>query len=385
MPEKARLTNRVVDRLERGQIVWDSELAGFGVRCQVADKVYLLKTRVGGRQKWLTIGKHGAPWTPQMARKQALTLLGDVAQGKDPSARRIKQEGVTVAALAEAFLAQHVGPRRKPRTAELYRDLIKRIIVPSLGRRQATDIKSADVERLHHSLREGPYQANRVLAVLSVMFSFAERHGHVPDGSNPCRRVEKFRESARERFLTDDEIARLGEALAAEDSAGLPAYEIAALRLLLLTGARLSEILELRWEYVDLQRSCLFLPDSKTGRKTIVLNPAALQVLSEVPRVEGNPWVIVGKKPGSHLVNLQKPWRLVRAKAGLDDVRIHDLRHTFASVAAAEGASLHVIGKLLGHANPATTQRYAHLAMDPLRAAGDRVSNAISAALAGKR
>ncbi len=236
----------------------------------------------------------------------------------------------------------------------------------------------ADVTKLHHANRAAPYQANRVLAVLSKMFNLAERWGLRPDGSNPCRHVEKFAERKRERMLSPAELARLGEALTAYD--GSP-YAIAAVKLLVFTGARLGEVLGLRWEWIDFERGEARLPDSKTGAKTLHLPPPALAVLAELPRLDGNPFVIAGAKPGAALVNLEKPWRAIRQAAGLDDVRLHDLRHAFASVAASSGMGLPIIGKMLGHSQPATTARYAHLASDPVKAAAAAVAGKIAAAM----
>ena len=231
-------------------------------------------------------------------------------------------------------------------------------------------------------MRDKPYQANRVLALLSKFFNWCEKHGYRPDSSNPCRHIEKFKEQRRERFLSPLELARLGEALTeAETNDTTSPYVIAALRLLVLTGARLSEILTLKWSYVDYENNLLRLPDSKTGAKVIYVNAPALQILSDLPRLEGNPFVICGKREGARLINPQKPWRRIRKAAGLDDVRIHDLRHSFASVAAGSGQSLPVIGALLGHTQPQTTARYAHLAADPLRAASDAIGGRISDAM----
>lgn len=210
------------------------------------------------------------------------------------------------------------------------------------------------------------------------MMNLAEEWGLRPDGSNPCRHVTKFRELKRERYLTQEELHRLGATLAdAQASQTESPFAIAAIGLLILTGARLGEILTLRWDFVDLENRVLRLPDSKTGAKLIYLNDAVIKMLRAMPRLDGNPYVIPGQKPGSHLVELQKPWRRIRAKAKLPDVRIHDLRHSFASVAAGIGMSLPMIGKLLGHSQPATTARYAHLAADPLRAASDLVATEI--------
>ena len=246
----------------------------------------------------------------------------------------------------------------------------------------AADVARAEIARLHLAMKDKPYQANRTLALLSKFFNWCEKHGFRVDGSNPCRHVDKYRERRHERFLSAQELARLGEALADAERAGKASPVIVgALRLLALTGARLSEILTLRWEHVDLENACLRLPNSKTGQKSIYLNAPALAVLNSLPRLEANPYVIPGERLGAHLVNLQKPWRRIRALAKLKDVRIHDLRHSFASVAAASGQSLYVIGSLLGHSQPQTTSRYAHLSADPLRAANDAVGMRIDAAM----
>ncbi len=377
-----RITKRVVDSLTPGEIVWDSELSGFSVRCQRRDKVYGLKTRVNGRQRWFTIGKHGAPWTPDTARRHAVGMLGEIARGGDPSNGRSKTKDLTVDELAKLFLAEHVERKRKASTANLYRDILNRLVLPKLGRRIAKDIKNADIAGLHHELHGTPYQANRTVAVISKMFSFAEARELLPKDGNPCRHIEKYRENPRERFLTSEEINRLADAIQEAEQSGrsLPST-IAAIRLLLFTGARRGEILTLKWEFVDFERSMLFLPDSKTGKKPIHLNALAIAVLRELPRVVGNPYVLPGRKEGESVKELKTSWQSIRQKSGLDGVRLHDMRHTFASIAAGAGASLYIIGKLLGHKNPATTQRYAHLANDPLRSVGQQIADSLGAAL----
>jgi integrase len=240
------------------------------------------------------------------------------------------------------------------------------------------DVTRQDAGKLHHGLRDTPYQANRVLAVLSKMFNLAERWGLRPDGSNPCRHVEKFSERKRERMLSPAELARLGDALTSY--AGSP-YAVAAIKLLVFTGARLGEVLGLRWDWIDIDRGEARLPDSKTGAKTLHLPPPALVVLTKLPRLDNNPHVIVGQTTGAAMVNLEKPWRAIRAAARLDDVRLHDLRHAFASVAASSGMGLPIIGKMLGHTQPSTTNRYAHLANDPVKAAAAAVAAKIAAAM----
>lgn len=384
-----RITKRSVDALKpapdgREAVIWDSEVKGFGIRAQRGgSKSYIIHYRAGiGRGapvRKVTIGKHGSPWTPEAARREARRLLGLVEGGADPAAEKLaRAQAPTIADLAERFLAEHAEPKRKGSTAGEYRRLLDRLILPALGKRRVTEVTRPDIAKLHHSLRATPYQANRLLAVLGKMFNLAERWGLRPDGSNPCRHVEKFGERKRERMLSPTELARLGDTLAAFE--GSP-YAVAAVKLLVFTGARLGEVLGLRWEWIDFERGEARLPDSKTGAKTLHLPPPALAVLADLPRLDPNPYVIVGYKCGAAMVNLEKPWRVIRAAAGLHDVRLHDLRHAFAIVAASSGMGLPIIGKILGHAQPATTARYAHLASDPVKAAAAAVAGKIAAAL----
>ena len=388
-----KLTKRTVDTQRPGEkdiYLWDAgysdALSGFGLKVTPAGrKVYLVQYRLGGRKgrtRRVTIGTHGKI-TAEKARARAKVLLGEVAAGHDPASERDKAKaGSTLGAVLEQFLSEHVDTKLKPLSAQEYRRVAHLYILPALKNRRIADIQRPDIARLHHSMREKPFQANRTLAVLSSFFNWCEKHGLRPDGSNPCRHVEKYKERKRERFLSEEELARLGEALReAENSQTASPWTIAAIRLLTLTGARLSEILTLKWDYVDFEQQQLRLPDSKTGQKSIFLNAPTLEVLAAIPRLEGNPHVICGEKPGAHLVNLQKPWRRIRKIAGLDDVRLHDLRHSFASVAAGGGMSLPVIGALLGHSQAQTTQRYAHLSADPLKAASDAVGERIAAAM----
>jgi integrase len=384
-----RITKRAVDQLSPGSrdvLRWDAEIKGFGVRCRPSGaKHYVLKMRVGGRQRWLTIGRHGSPWTPDTARREAVRLLGLKAGGSDPATVRDRQKGaLMIAELADRFLREHAARHCKPRTQEEYERAVEAYIKPGLGSHRITDLTRADIAQFHHQHSDRPCQANRSLAVLSKMMNLAEAWGLRTDGSNPCRHVKKYREVKRERYLTKEELQRLGAAMIQRDKIESP-FALVAIGLLLLTGARLTEILTLKWDCVDLENEVMRLPDSKTGPKLIYLNDAAIRLLRAMPRMAANPFVIAGKKPGARLINLQKPWRRIRAAAGLEDVRIHDLRHSFASVAAGAGASLPMIGKLLGHTQPATTARYAHLAADPVRAASNQIGNEISTAMKKRR
>jgi integrase len=394
------ITKRAVDALTPGTLLWDRELPRFGVKVTATGaRVYVVQYRIGRRLRRYTIGRHGAPWTPDLARKEALQLLALVASGIDPAAAKLAgRTAPTVRELAERVLREHL-VKRRPATKIEYDRLLRLHILPALGSLAVADVTRADVAKLHHQLRATPMQANRTVAVLSKMMNLAERWGLRADSTNPCRHVERNRERRRERFLSTEEIGRVGRVLdlAARGPLTLPArrkkapaltvtlspYALAAVALLLLTGARRGEILALTWAQVELERGLLRLPESKTGPRVIHLNAAALAILERLPRVAGNPHVIVGDRRGAHLVNLTKTWHVLRRAAQLAGVRLHDLRHTHASVGAAAGLGLPLIGALLGHTQAATTQRYAHLAADPVRAASELVGTRLAAALNG--
>jgi integrase len=387
-----KLTKRFVEALEPatdGDVVaWDSELPGFGVRVWPSGKrTYILKYRTReGRQRKVTIGQHGLI-TAEQARVEALRQLSASKLGQDPALNRLEaRKAPAMADLAERYIREHAAPKKRPGSAKGDETLLRLHILPRLGAMKVAAIGRQDISRLHHSMQERPGAANRTLALLSKMLNLAEKWGLRPDGSNPCRHVQRFRENKTERFLSHEELARLGEALSEAERAGteMPSV-VPAIRLLLLTGCRLSEVLTLRWTSVDFENQCIRLSESKTGAKTVYLSTPALDVLRAIPRQPENPFVIRGDHPGSHLVNLRKPWYRIRARAGLHDVRIHDLRHSFASVAATGGASLPMIGKLLGHSQPATTARYAHLAADPVRQMNEDVGQRIAGAMKGFR
>ena len=376
----AKITKRTVDALagqERERVVWDDDLKGFGVRVHpTGRRVYIVKTRYRGRVIKMTIGPHGAV-TPSYARVRAAEIITDARAGKNPAGRNA--DAPTMIALGKRFLKEYVSTHCKTSTAEEYRRSVKLFIDPRIGRYRVPDIQRSDIAALHHDMRDTPYQANRTLGVLSKMFNLAELWDLRPDGTNPCRHVKRFREEKRERFLSDVEYQRLGAALKEIEVDGSEtASAIAAVRLLMLTGCRLSEIQKLRWEHVDLGASELRLPDTKTGAKVVYLGDPAIAVLERIDRRDGNPWVIAGRKPESHLTDLQHPWRRIRARADLDDVRIHDLRHSFASGGLLVGEGLPMIGKLLGHTQVQTTARYAHLASDPVKSAANRIASRIA-------
>jgi Arm DNA-binding domain len=306
-PVNRKITKRGVDHLSAGDrdvLVWDTEVVGFGIRCRPSGaKHYVLKMRAGGRQRWITIGRHGSPWTPDAARAEAMRLLGLKAGGQDPATERDRQRGViTVQELGTRFLESYVPEHCKVTTASEYRRAVELFINPALGRHRISEVLRADVAHFHHELRDRPYQANRALGVLSKMMNLAEEWGLRPDGSNPCRHVKKYRESRRERYLSKEELQRLGVALAEANASGAAGpFAIAAIGLLVLTGARLREILTLQWANVDLDNAVLRLPDSKTGAKLIYLNSAAIKLLRTMPRIESNGicdcWSQTGRSP----------------------------------------------------------------------------------------
>lgn len=382
---RLKITKPAVDRMKAGQTLRDVEIKGFGVRRQNGAPSYFLQRRINGQLRWLTIGVHGSPWTPELARREALRLLATISQGQDPTlARQMAISKPSVEDAAKQFMETHA-TTLKSRTREEYARLLRLHIIPCLGKLLAEDVAKAHVVKFHASLAATPAGANFALAVMSKLFRWCEDMGYRPEGANPCRGIKKYRQAKHERFLSREELGRLGSVLGRADidqQASL--FAVAAIWLLILTGARLNEILTLQWRFVDLERRLLLLPDSKTGQKTIRLSDQAADVFGRLPRVKGNPHVIVGSVEGSHLVNLQKPWRRIRSLADLEDVRIHDLRHTFASVAAASGGSLPMIGALLGHTQPQTTARYAHLASDPLRQLNEEVGNTLAQAMGAR-
>ncbi|NKB16262.1 MAG: integrase arm-type DNA-binding domain-containing protein, partial [Sphingomonadales bacterium] len=270
----AHITKTLVGQLGPGDVVRDTEVKGFGARRQKDSVSYFLKTRVKGRQKWLTIGLHGSPWTVEKARKEALRLLTEAHTGKDPSeAKRRARAGSDIFEdVAARFITAH-GKKLKPATREVYGYLIRLQLVPSLGRRRIEEITKADVASFHTKWADKPRTANHALAVLSKIMSWAEQQGLRSEHTNPCLNIERYREAKRERFVSADELAALGKALDEAESKQNP-YVIAAIRLLILTGARLGEILTLEWSFVDEPRRLILLPDSKTGAKPIPsINP----------------------------------------------------------------------------------------------------------------
>jgi integrase len=420
------IRTNVVQSLSAGKTEWDSEVRGFGVRRQRRDAFYIVKYRdKDGRQRVYTIGRHGpGDWMPDRARKEAIRIKGLVRDGRDPAVERDRTKSApTMAAFVDRYVREYAVAHKKTSTRVQDERRLTLNILPALGSMKLRDIDRADVARLHASLIETPVTANRVVDLLSAILGWAERIGERPQHSNPCRHIDRYPEKARERLLTAPELARLGDALDRSAEAWTPDTKaawrdlclrqaeetgernalahaaermpkrdsaedwraIAAIRLLITTGGRLGEILTLRWEWIDAARGTARLPDSKTGAKNLYMPPGALAVLDALPRLAGNPHVLPSDRPGGHFIGIQKPWQRIRKLAALADLRLHDLRHAFASVAVASGDSLFIVGKILGHRQASTTERYSHLAPDPALAVATRTAERLTDLMGANR
>ena len=385
-PKIKTLSNRAVAKLkvEKDTVFWDRDLTGFGVRVYpTGSKVYVAQARGPEGPKRVAVGRHGVIHADQ-AKKRAALVIARIKAGEEAVPKPMKPAGgPTVAELARRYLDEYVSVRCKPRTVKTVRSVVRRHIVPALGKFPLVSVERAHVAEMHQRLSATPAVANQAVRALSAMYKLAESWELAPDGlSNPCRAITEYPGRRRERFLTEAELDRLGRALDEVETEGRTSSSaVAAIRLLILTGCRKSEILTLRWEEVALEAAELRLSDSKTGARVVSLSGPAVKLLAGLPRLPGVPWVLPGRKPCTHLSKLDDAWQSVRSRAGLDDVRLHDLRHSFASRALALGEGLPMIGKLLGHARIETTSRYAHLARDSVRESAERVAASIAADL----
>jgi len=370
-----RLTNKLLDCASYGgegnsrHVLWDDVVPGFGLRIYpTGRKSFVLSYRVHRRKRLYTIGPYGV-LTVKQAREKARVLLASVLDGEDPAQnRRLKSTEKTFSELCDAYLEQHSKAHKKTWRDDERR--ISRRLKPRWGIRQVAAIYQTDVALLHHEIgQQYRYEANRTLELVKSIFTKAKVWGYLPRHSeNPAAGVTPYKEKRRDRWLTAEEMPRVAKAIAAEPSV----YIQAAIWLYLLTGVRKNELLSSQWVDVDLHRRELRLPDTKSGHTHYVsLSEPAKELLSQIPRIAGNPYVLPGQKEGQHLVNVDKPWRRIRKRAGCDDVRLHDLRRTVGSWLAQSGNSLHLIGRVLNHQQSSTTEVYARFAPDHLREAMD--------------
>ncbi len=384
MPKRGELTisKQSLDGLSvegKEAVFWDRELPGFGVRVYPSgSRIYVVQSRGPNGIRRVSLGRHGEI-TAEEARKQAAAVVARIKQGEDPVARPLKR-ALTVADLAERYMEGHVKVRCNAHTQGIYAGSLRNHILPAFGAMAVASVGRAEVAAFHYRLRETPRAANRALMVLSKMFSLSEAWGMAPATGNPCRFVLRYKEGRRERFLTEDEYRRVGRALCELEAEGPgPAQAAAALRLIMLTGCRLGEVLSLRWSDVDRKSGEFRLRDAKTGARMVPLTPTASAVLAGIVRVRRSPWVFPARRRDRHLSTLTGYWHRVRERAEVEDVRIHDLRHSFASRALALGLALPMIGRLLGHTDIGSTARYAHLSRDAEKIAVARVGDSIEA------
>ena len=375
-----KLTKRFVDLLtplDKDRFEWDSDLPGFGIRVKPSGrKSYVVQYRKDSRSRRMTLGKHGV-LTAEEARRLAKQHLGSVAHGKDPAQERTDSRAApTMRELTDDYMERHAIPNKRPSSVRNDKTMIRDIILPALGSRKVRDINRRDIENILLRRKSTPYQANRIRALLSKMFSLAKGWGW--RDSNPVEGIPKFPEQKRDRWLNEEELSRLIDVLDKH-----PSQKCANIvRLLILTGARRGEVFNATWDQFDLDRGTWTKPAHTTKQKRmehVPLSSQAAALLADI-KLKTNaetPYVFPGQKPGQPIVEIKKFWDEVRQAAALPGVRLHDLRHTFASHLVSGGVSLPIVGRLLGHTQPQTTQRYAHLADDPLREAADMISRVI--------
>ncbi len=402
---RVKLTKRTVESLPTASTsaVWyDDRLAGFGLRVMPSGRrFYFARYRnKHGRSRWFTIGEHGKV-TAEAARTMAQRILQTVAvDASDPSGEREAfRAAPTVNDLLDRYIAEHLERRNRPSTCAAFKSIVERDIRPELGHLKVAAVTRQDMHRFHAARAGTPRQANLILAVCSKAFSLAEIWEMRPEGSNPCTRIERYPENHRERFLSAEELGRLGATLRRAEAEGLPwknggrtlhrRVTTAAIELLLFTGCRLSEVLHLQWQHVDFDAGTITLAETKSGRPQVVtMNAPARQVLKALNADQTSEWVLpsisVAKQPISK-AGIEAAWQRIRKAAQLEDVRMHDLRHTVGTYAGQSGANAFLVRDLLRHKNLAMTGRYVNRADNPVRTLSDQVGERISAAMAGRK
>ena len=378
-----KLTNKNVDQLladTKSYIEWDSEVKGFGVRVNLnLKKTFILKFRVGqGRSAQVrkpVIGTFGVMKVEE-ARKVARKWLLEASEGKDP--KEVDKTNVMLKDFFEVYLEHYANLKKKPSSIEEDKRLMRLHISPSFGKVCIKDITRAMITKHHQSMHATPHGANRMLALLSKMMNLAEKWEYRPLNSNPCKHIDRYKEQGREVYLTMSQIEKIGLATNELEKTESP-YIIAAIKMLLFTGRRTSEILTLRWEYLDFENSKMHLPETKTGAKTFHLSSTTKQLLFSLPSREG--FVFKSVVSGKRVTIVRHIWKKICKLADIDNVRVHDLRHTYASLAIHQGFSLPIISKMLGHTDTRTTERYAHLHDDPVNQAVDKIDQQLESLL----
>lgn len=383
-----KLIKRTVEAADpdpnRDVFVWDTQLPGFGLRVYPSGKrKYILQYRTkSNRQRRLVIGPHG-PLTAEKARDTARDLLAQVHGGGDPAGDiKATREAPTVADLVADYLQRHALPNKRPVSVRSDRSMLDRLILPHLGKVKVAAVTRRDVEIIHTGLRTKPYRANRVLALLSKMFNLAVAWGW--RGDNPAKGIPRFHEDRRQRWLSAEELSRLWAALQAHPNRRASN----AVKLLVLTGARRSEVLNATWDQFDMDRGVWTKPSHHTKQKRtehVPLSGPTLALLAALRAEANQSYLFPGDATDKPLGDIKHFWQSVCREAGLEGVRLHDLRHTYASSLVSGGVSLHIVGRLLGHTQPQTTARYAHLDDDALRKATEGFGAMVEAAAEGRK
>lgn len=352
-----------VCKLGEDEILRDKTLRGFGARKKKTKIVYFMYRRVNGKKVYITIGVHGDGWNPATARKRAEELAREMNSGinRREVNRKARDEALSVSEGLDRFLSIH-GAKLKERTLAEYTRLAEQYLKPAFGRLDVREVDDGVVEVAHARWRKRARTANHALAVLSKFMSWCEEQKLRPRQSNPCVGVKRYAESKRDRYLETDEVARIGQALDDLELEGkFGRSEVGAVRFLMLSGARKSEALTLKWCWFDRERMVFSLPDSKTGKKRLAVNEAVVELLDGLPRTKDGEFVFTGRS-GTELVHrVRAIWDEVRKRADVGDVRLHDLRHSYASFAIELGVSVPAVGRALGHGQINTTQRYIHV------------------------
>jgi integrase len=369
-----KLTKKTVESIKpdplKDVFVWDSELKGFGLRVfSTGRRTYFLQYRNSfGRTGRHKLGVHGV-MTAEAARDEAKRILGDIARGEDPAdANQKAKVKPTIEQLAQQYLEIHSQANKKQKSYSEDVRMLEKHILAAWRDKKVEEITPQDVQLLHHQLKDTPYMANRVRALVSTMFNMAVQWRWVT--VNPVDGTTKYQEHKRTRWLNDQELQRLWDTLDAYHNQSFANV----IRLLVLTGSRRSEVLHATWDQFDLDKGVWTKPAHTTKQKKmehLPLSSQALEILKQMKETASSPFLFPGKVPGKPLQEIKKAWETIRKRTGFEEIRLHDLRHTHASHLVSSGLSLSIVGKLLGHTQASTTQRYAHLADAPLREAAE--------------
>ena len=370
-----KLTNKKIDQLipdTKSYIVWDNEIRGFGVRVNLnSKKTFILKYRVGqgrsARVRKPVIGTYGVMKVDE-ARKIARKWLLDASEGNDP--KEVDKTSILLKDFCNVYLQQHANIKKKLSSVIEDKRLMRLHIIPNFGNICLKEITRAMITKHHQSMYQTPHGANRFLSLMSKMMNLAERWEYRPLNSNPCRHIERYKEEGRQIYLSMEQIEKIGHVIKQMEQTE-SIFVLSAIKLLLFTGRRTGEILTLKWDYIDFENSKMNLPDTKTGAKSFFFSPTVKQILLNLPNKEG--FVFKSVLKDKRVTTVRHIWKKICKLAKIENVRVHDLRHTYASLAVQNGYSLPIISKMLGHADIKTTQRYAHLHDDPVNQAVEKI------------